>query len=76
VMDYNPVLLRRDDIEKIRHLQTPCIGPYDYWAIEYGYKPSTGDEKAMLQQVAGQCAKREYAYATMRHGRLMSIDRW
>jgi hypothetical protein len=67
VMDYNPVIyFAGDDVEKIRHLQTPCIGPYDYWAIEYGYKPADkgGDEKAMLQQIAGQGTKREYAYAT------------
>lgn len=65
VMDYNPVIyFAGDDVDKIRHLQTPCIGPYDYWAIEYGYKPASGDEKAMLQQIAGQCTKREYAYAT------------
>jgi len=67
VMDYNPIMyFAGDDISKIRHLQTPCIGPYDYWAIEYGYKPADkgGDEKAMLQQIAGQSPKREYAYAT------------
>jgi hypothetical protein len=66
-MDYNPIVyFAGDDIDKIRHLQTPCIGPYDYWAIEYGYKPADkgGDEKTMLQQIAGQSAKREYAYAT------------
>jgi hypothetical protein len=67
VMDYNPVVyFAGDDVDKIRHLQTPGIGPYDYWAIEYGYKPADkgGDEKAMLQQIAGQGTKREYAYAT------------
>ncbi|HEY7116072.1 MAG TPA: zinc-dependent metalloprotease, partial [Tepidisphaeraceae bacterium] len=67
VMDYNPVVyFAGDDISKMRHLQTPCIGPYDYWAIEYGYKPADkgSDEKSMLQQIAGQCTKREYGYAT------------
>ena len=66
VMDYNPVVyFAGDDIDKIKHLQTPGIGPYDYWAIEYGYKPvDKGDEKAMLQQIASQGTKREYAYAT------------
>jgi hypothetical protein len=66
VMDYNPVIyFAGDDIDKIRHLQTPCIGPYDYWAIEYGYKIGTGhDDKAMVEQIASQGAKREYAYAT------------
>src|SRR3954468_17169465 len=66
VMDYNPVVyFAGDNIDKLRHFQTPCIGPYDYWAIEYGYKPADKvAEKEMLQQIAGQCTKREYAYAT------------
>jgi hypothetical protein len=68
VMDYNPVVyFAGDDINKIKHLITPCIGPYDYWAIEYGYKPAggpDGDEKTLLAKVAGQNTKRENAYAT------------
>jgi hypothetical protein len=67
VMDYNPVVyFAGDDIDKLRHFITPCIGPYDYWAIEYGYKPADkgADEKTMLQQIASQCTKREYAYET------------
>jgi hypothetical protein len=67
VMDYNPVVyFAGDDINKLRHFITPCIGPYDYWAIEYGYKhPDKGvDEKTMLRQIASQCTKREYAYET------------
>jgi hypothetical protein len=68
VMDYNPVVyFAGDDINKLRHFITPCIGPYDYWAIEYGYKINdgkSGDEKAFLQQIAGQGTKRELAYAT------------
>jgi hypothetical protein len=66
VMDYNPVVyFAGDDVEKMRHLQTPCIGPYDYWAIEYGYKPADkGNEKEMLNGIASQDTKREYAYAT------------
>ena len=39
VMDYNPLLFfPGDDPEKVRHFISPCIGPYDYWAVEYGYK--------------------------------------
>jgi hypothetical protein len=67
VMDYNPVVyFAGDNIDKLRHFITPCIGPYDYWAIEYGYKPADkgADEKTMLQQIASQCTKREYAYET------------
>lgn len=68
VMDYNPVVyFAGDQIESMRHIMTPCIGPYDYWAIEYGYKQpaaADGDEKTMLGKIAAQSAKREYAYAT------------
>ena len=47
-----------DDIDKFVTSSPPCIGPYDYWAIEYGYKPADkgGDEKAMLQQIASASA--------------------
>lgn len=68
VMDYLPVLfMAGDQYDKTRHLTTPCIGPYDYWAVEYGYKqptPADGDEKTMLGKIAAQNTKREYAYAT------------
>ena len=38
VMDYNPNLyFPGDDVEKVHHFCTPTVGPYDYWAIEYGY---------------------------------------
>jgi hypothetical protein len=68
VMDYNPLLFfPGDDPEKLRHFTTPCIGPYDMWAIEYGYRiPSKedGDEKAMLAKIAAKNTKRELAFAT------------
>ena len=38
IMDYNPILFFDSSIEK-GHFTTPTIGPYDYWAIEYGYRP-------------------------------------
>ena len=68
VMDYNPLLFfAGDDPEKVRHFITPCIGPYDYWVIEYGYKvpgKDDGDEKAMLAKVAAKNTQRELLYAT------------
>jgi len=39
VMDYNPVLFFRQGATE-GHFITPTLGPYDYWAIEYGYRPS------------------------------------
>jgi hypothetical protein len=68
VMDYNPLLFfPGDDPEKVRHFISPCIGPYDYWAVEYGYKTPTkddGDEAKMLAAIAQKGTKRELAYAT------------
>lgn len=37
IMDYNPVLFFKDRPTE-GHFITPTIGPYDYWAIEYGYR--------------------------------------
>ena len=36
VMDYNPVLFFKDKATEGNFL-TPTLGPYDYWAVEYGY---------------------------------------
>lgn len=38
VMDYNPVLFFAEKATE-GHFITTTIGPYDYWAIEYGYRP-------------------------------------
>jgi hypothetical protein len=42
------------------------VGPYDFWAIEYGYRipGNNEDEKAMLPKIASQGTKPELAYAT------------
>ena len=41
IMDYNPALLfAKNPLEG--HFATPTLGPYDYWAIEYGYRPADG----------------------------------
>lgn len=66
VMDYNPYLyFPGDKIESVRHLSSPTIGPYDYWAIEYGYSTPNGKgEKEHLAEIAGKTNSRELAYAT------------
>ncbi|OYU76038.1 MAG: hypothetical protein CFE45_31980, partial [Burkholderiales bacterium PBB5] len=41
------------------------LGPYDYWAIEYAYKPLAADqEKAELQRIAGRSGEGTLAFAT------------
>ncbi len=41
VMDYNPVLFFEDKTLE-GHFITPTLGPWDYWVIEYGYRPADG----------------------------------
>src|SRR5205823_3280881 len=47
---------------------SPCVGPYDKWAIEYGYKPITAEnpegELPALRQIAERNTDPELAYAT------------
>jgi hypothetical protein len=38
IMDYNPVLFFKDKPVE-GYFVTPTLGPYDYWAVEYGYRP-------------------------------------
>jgi hypothetical protein len=67
VMDYNPILFFADDtMESVKHYTSPAIGPYDYWAVEYGYgKPDkTTPEEKWLAQVAGRSNEDGLAYAT------------
>lgn len=67
VMDYVPVNLARFNTQQGDYFPT-IVGPYDEWAIEYGYKPSTAvtnlAEKPELQQIAQrQAGKPELSYA-------------
>jgi len=67
VMDYNPLLFFADDnCDDVRHFCTPTIGPYDEWAVEYGYRaPGKGeDEEKLLREIASRCTRPELAYAT------------
>ncbi|HRP27995.1 MAG TPA: zinc-dependent metalloprotease, partial [Burkholderiaceae bacterium] len=41
------------------------LGPYDYWAIEYAYKPiAAADEAAELQRIAARSREPQLAYGT------------
>ncbi len=67
VMDYNPLLFfAGDKPEKMHHFITTGIGPYDYWAIEYGYAtPKKGESEAkMLKEIASRCTQPGHDYAT------------
>ncbi len=66
IMDYLPVnLVPKGEKQGDYFAQT--LGPYDEWAIEYGYKPLTGDtegELAELKKIASRCAEPGLDYAT------------
>jgi hypothetical protein len=66
VMDYSPVNIVPKDMKQGDYL-TQTIGPYDMWAIEYGYKPLPGGtegEAAELRKIASRAAEPQLAYAT------------
>jgi hypothetical protein len=48
VMDYNPVLFFAQQPTE-GNFVTPTIGPYDYWAVEYGYRPFDGNYKGQAK---------------------------
>ena len=53
VMDYNPVLFFGEQATE-GHFVTPTIGPYDYWAIEYGYRPYDHTYKSTAKKQDGE----------------------
>ena len=67
VMDYNPVNLAPKGKPQGDYFHT-TLGPYDYWAIEYAYKPlppnSKISEEEMLDQIASRDAKPELQYGS------------
>ena len=67
VMDYIPTNLSASGQKQGPYHQT-TLGPYDYWAIEYAYKPiaaSTSDEELPeLAKIASRAAEPQLAYDT------------
>lgn len=60
VMDYTPINYRYEAGEIQGDYAMTDIGPYDFWAIEYGY---TFDDKK-LPEILKRCSEPELAYAT------------
>jgi len=73
VMDYTPPNLLADK-EKQGLYYTQTIGPYDYWAIEYGYKPITGNEPEELKKIASRSSEPALAYTTDEDTRSVDPD--
>ncbi|MEY4731052.1 MAG: hypothetical protein RL020_2210 [Pseudomonadota bacterium] len=64
VMDYNGLNVAARGSKQGEYVMSN-LGPYDYWAIEYAYKPiSQADEKTELQKIAARSAEPQLAYAT------------
>lgn len=64
VMEYAPFNLPRPG-EKAGTASQLTLGPYDYWAIEYAYKPiEAAREEAELKRIASRSAEPLLAYGT------------
>jgi len=63
VMDYTPAYIVPKDWKQGDYFTT-TIGPYDYWAIEYGYKQFSGDTAAELKKIAGRSGEPALAFST------------
>ena len=66
VMDYNPPIISPRG-QKQGSFITRSVGPYDMWAIEYGYRPvgkPYKNEKDMLSKIAARSAEPGLDYAT------------
>ncbi len=59
VMDYNPININMDTGAIQGDYAMVDIGPYDFWAIEYGYTMAKD-----LKPILAQCTKPEHAYLT------------
>ncbi len=64
VMEYNAINLPRPGQRGGVPFQT-TLGPYDYWAIEYAYKPIAPEqENAELLRIAARSSEPQLAYGT------------
>ncbi|MBY0230732.1 MAG: zinc-dependent metalloprotease, partial [Gemmataceae bacterium] len=66
VMDYAPVNLAPKGVKQGDYFTT-TLGPYDYWVIEYAYRPLAGGtegEAAELRNIAKKCAAPGHDFST------------
>ena len=66
VMDYSPVNIAPKGVKQ-GDFFTTTLGPYDYWAIEYAYKPLSGNtesEVVDLKKIASRCTEPGLDYGT------------
>ncbi|HMF38890.1 MAG TPA: zinc-dependent metalloprotease, partial [Isosphaeraceae bacterium] len=58
VMDYSPINIAPKGRKQGAYYST-TIGPYDYRAIEYAYKPVEGDEATELKKIAARAPEHD-----------------
>lgn len=64
VMDYNALNLALKGQPQGEYVMS-TLGPYDHWAVEYGYRPlAPADEKAGLAKIAARSSEPQLAYGT------------
>jgi hypothetical protein len=63
VMDYNPINIAPKGVKQ-GDFFTSTIGPYDYWAIEYAYKPLQGNQEEELAKIGSKIAQPGHEYGT------------
>jgi len=76
IMDYLPMNIVPKG-QKQGDYFSSTIGPYDYWAIEYGYKPLSGGtegEAVELKKIAARSAEPALAYGTDENTRGIDPD--
>jgi hypothetical protein len=78
VMDYTPANIAATGERQADYFPTH-LGPYDYWAIEYGYRSfpnvsSSSDESIPLSRIASRSTEPGHAYGTDEDATATSID--
>ncbi len=71
VMDYCPANIVPKDWKQGNYY-THTVGPYDVWAIEYGYKPNA--DAAELKKIAARSGEPQLAYASDEDSSMMDPD--
>jgi len=74
VMEYNPWNIALKG-QPQGDYQMTTLGAYDYWAIEYGYRPiEAKDEPAELDRIASRSSEPQFAYSTDEDVAFFAVD--